>query len=120
MNQHNPTQDDGTRQIRIEGCEYRIPKTTLIEFLSLYGTVVSDIGEILFSGKTNPEDKNGGHNRTGNYIVKVRLERKIPELVPIMGKRVKFWYPGIQRLCSNCFGNHPKRVCHSQKIAWPI
>jgi hypothetical protein len=70
------------------------------------------------SDGTNPEDENDGNNRTGNYIVRVKLERKIPELVPIMGKRVKFFYPGIQRLCTNCFGNHPKRVCRSQKVPW--
>ena len=35
-----------------------------------------------------------------------------------MGKRVKFFYPGIQGLCTNCFGNHPKRVCRSQKVPW--
>ncbi len=29
-----------------------------------------------------------------------------------------FYYMVIQKLCPNCFGPHPKKVCHSQKSPW--
>ena len=31
---HYPVQDDRTRELRIFGCEYRVPKQTLVEVLS--------------------------------------------------------------------------------------
>ena len=111
--------DDGTRTVKVEGCEYRIPKNTLLEFISLYGEIKSAITEDLFEDGSNPDTETDGTNRTGTYSVKVKLARPIPQLLPILGRRIKIYYPGIQKLCTNCFGNHPKRVCHSRKVLWP-
>ncbi len=118
--QHNTRfkQDDGTRTVRIDGCEYRIPKETLLQVLSLYGTVLTDIVEVMFTDGCDPEKAENGSNRTGTYAVKIRLTKKIPQIIPIMGKRIKFAYPGIQRICTNCFGNHGKQVCQSKKVLW--
>ena len=106
-------QDDGTRTISIEGCEYRVPKEALIQFLSSYGEVTSDILEVVF------KDGNNQNNiRMGSYSVTVKLNRDLPQLAPIMGKRVKFFYKGIQKLCPKCFGPHHIKNCHSQKVQW--
>lgn len=35
-----------------------------------------------------------------------------------MGKRVKFHYKGVQKVCTNCFGPHPRKTCQSQKTPW--
>ena len=35
-----------------------------------------------------------------------------------MGKRLKIHYPGIQTLCTNCFGHHNKRNCQFRKVLW--
>ena len=56
-----------------------------------------------------------GTNRTGTYVAKVRLHSEIPELVPVDGRRVRISYPGIQILCTNCFGKHHKTKCQSLK-----
>ena len=113
-----PKQDDGTRTIKIDGCEYRNPKDVLLQVLSLYGTVLTDVVEVLLTDGCDPENTENGSNRTGTYAVKVRLTKKIPQLIPIMGKRIKISYQGIQRLCTNCFGNHAKQYCHSKKVMW--
>ncbi len=105
--------DDGTRNITIEGCEYRVTKEALITFLSSYGEVTSDILEVIFK-----DGSSGGSNRTGSYSVTVKLNKNLPQLAPIMGKRVKFYYRGIQKLCPKCFGLHPLKACHSKKRLW--
>jgi hypothetical protein len=33
-----------------------------------------------------------------------------------MGKRVKFFYKGIQKLCPKCFGSDQIKNCFSQKV----
>jgi hypothetical protein len=104
--------DDGTRIITIKGCEYRVPKESLVNFLSSYGEVVSDVLEVVVN-----EDDSGNCTRLGSYRVKVKLSRDLPHLAPIMGKRVNFHYKRIQKLCPNCFGPHPKKNCHSKKYA---
>jgi hypothetical protein len=88
--------DDGTRNITIEGCEYRVTNEALFSFLSTFGEVTSDILEVIFK-----EDSSGGSNRTGFYSVTVKLCKDLPQLVSIMGKRVKFYYSGIQNYVQN-------------------
>jgi hypothetical protein len=106
----NTQQDDGTRTVSIEGCEYRVPKEVLVSFLSCYGVITSDILEVVYKdGDTHD------NIRMGSYSVKVRLNRDLPQLAPIMGKRVKFYYKGIQKLCPKCFGSHHIKNCHSKK-----
>jgi hypothetical protein len=107
-------QDDGTRKIQIQGCEYRISKETLIKYLSNFGEIVSDIKEALFDDGGDPNAAQDGTNQTGNYYVKIKLNQDISQLLPILGKRIRIHYPGIQRLCTNRFGNHQKSNCHSK------
>jgi hypothetical protein len=90
----------------------------LIEFLSNFGEIVSDIKEPLFDDDGDPNAAEDGNNQTGNYNVKIKLNQDIPQLLPILGKRIRIHYPGIQRLCMNCFGNHQKSHCHSKKLTW--
>ena len=111
------TLDDGTRLLKIEGCEYRVPGDALRDFLSFFGKQKSEIVEDVFEDGVNVEG-DAGTNRTGTYSVTIKLDKKIPQLLPIMGKRVKVYYPGIQKLCPNCFGPHPKHVCQSKKVQW--
>jgi hypothetical protein len=89
-------EDDGTRLVKIEGCEYRVPKEALIDFLSNYGVICSDIREDIFDDGSGHDGSNKGNNRTGIYSVKVKLNRDLPQLAPIMGKRIKLYYKGIR------------------------
>ena len=42
----------------------------------------------------------------------------MPELLPVAGRRIRISYPGVQILCTNCFGKHHKSKCGSPKIAF--
>jgi hypothetical protein len=106
--------DDGTRKIKTKGCEYRISKATLIEFLFYYGEFKSDIVETMFENGVTNHDVSG-KNRRGTNTVKIKLTKEILQLLPILGKQINIYYPGISRLCPNCFGRHPKPACKSKR-----
>ena len=55
-------------------------------------------------------------NHSNNGLVK--LDRDIPELLPMYGRRIKIYHGGIQKFCKNCFGKHPTKNCESQKVQW--
>jgi len=44
----------------------------------------------------------------------------LPEILPIKGQRIKFYYPGIKVLCLRCYkSGHPKWECNQQfKTNW--
>jgi hypothetical protein len=82
--------DDRTRKLVNKGCKYRVPRLTLIEFLSHFGDLKSDIEEKLFNdGGTSETD---GTHRTQNYTVKIKLKKEISNILPIIGKRIKITY----------------------------
>ena len=110
------TMDSDSTTVHIEGCEYRIPELLLIEALSQWGELMSGIREEVFE---DPHDSEGT-NRTGTYTVQMRITKPIPQYLPLNGKRVKIFYKGIKKLCTYCFGPHPRKRCDSEKVPWPM
>ena len=107
--------DDGVRIVKIEGCDYRVPEQEILAWLELYGVIRSELVEDCYFTDDGDSD---GTNRTGVYSVKMEIHHDIPQLLPMSGKRIRVYYKSIQKLCTNCFGPHPKRVCRSQKRQW--
>ena len=111
----NEPRTDGVKAVKIEGCEYRVPKDEILRWLSHYGEVTSELEEDCFREETPTM----GTNRTGNYTVMMKLDRPIPQLLPMCGRRVKMYHAGIQKLCTNCFGHHKKQFCQAaEKVPW--
>ena len=108
------SRDDGSRIVNVEGCEYRVPKEEIIAWLELYGCVKSELVEDCFKDEQDTE----GTNRTGSYSIKMKLDQDIPQMLPMSGRKIKIYYRGIQKLCTNCFGKHQKRNCQSKKVPW--
>ena len=54
----------------------------------------------------------------GTYVVKMRLIKPIPQFLPISGKKIRIYYNGIRRQCTNCYGGHAKQNCRNQKLEW--
>ena len=52
-------QDDGTRELKIFGCEYRVPKQTLVDMLNYYDELQSDIVEELFKDGETGSSRGG-------------------------------------------------------------
>ena len=111
----NLRDDDGLKVVKIEGCEYRIPEENILAWLSLYGETTSKLEEDRF----RDESEATGNNRTGNYSIMMRLNQNIPQLLPMCGRRIKIYHAGIQKLCTNCFGEHKKQHCQvKDKTPW--
>ena len=111
----NTSQEDGIKVVKIEGCEYRLAEDEILAWLSLYGETVSELKEDTF----RDENHKTGNNRTGNYSIMMRLEKNIPQLLPMHGRRIKMYHAGIQKLCTHCFGPHRKQNCTvDEKVPW--
>jgi hypothetical protein len=112
-----PQAPKGATILEVEGCEYKVPDASLVNFLGFFGEIYSEIVEDTVEDGISP---NGdvGTNGTETYSVKVKLLRSIPQLIFIMRKRVKIYFPGILKLCQNCFGPHSKHACHSKHVQW--
>ena len=111
----NSKPEDNSTVVKIEGCDYQVPEEQIITWLSHYGEIKTELEEDLFKDS----NETGGNNRTGNYSIMMILEHKIPQLLPMNGRRVKIYHKGIDKLCTKCFGVHRKSDCKSEvKIAW--
>ena len=112
--QKSKTQEDGSTQIKITGCEYKVSSQQLKEVLSHWGTVTSEPKEEVFH---DPHDTDGT-NRTGVYVVRMILENEIPELIPFSGLRIKIQHPDIKKLCTSCYGEHLRKTCNKAGRTW--
>ena len=98
--------------MKIVGCNYEISEDETQVRLELYGEVRSEIEEIA------TQDKEGEHFfGTGSYIVKIKLNRLIPHIIPVHGLKVKCTDSGMKTQCRNCYGYHPAKMTeeHPQK-----
>jgi hypothetical protein len=39
-------------------------------------------------------------------------------LIPMHGKRIRLYYRGIIKRCTNCFGAHQRKNCKEEKVPW--
>ena len=42
----------------------------------------------------------------------------MPQLIPMHGKRIRLYYRGIIKRCTNCFGAHQRKNCKEEKVPW--
>ena len=113
--------DGQTRWVKIEGCEYRVEKEELKTWMNYLGNVITEITE----DRVNLDDESSGDEETpgftvgtGIYSVKMRLTSELPQFVPICGKRIRLYYKDIPKVCTNCFGRHPRKGCTEDKVPW--
>ena len=56
---------------------------------------------------------------TGNYWVTVRLEKPIPQFLPMQGRKIEIYYRAMEQMCVNCYGSgHKKKDCTNPKKEW--
>jgi hypothetical protein len=110
-------QDEGFRWVKVEGCEYRLEEKQIIDWLSHFGEVKSEISEDTHEGS---DDSSDDLPPVGNgiYSVRMKLERDMPQLIPMHGKRIRLYYRGIIKRCTNCFGAHQRKNCKEEKVPW--
>jgi hypothetical protein len=76
--------------------------------------------EILEDTHEDSDDSSDDLPPVGNgiYSVQMKLKQDMPQLVPIHGKRVRLYYRGIVKRCTNCFGIHQRKNCTEEKVPW--
>ena len=119
-----PMQDNTenqTRWVKIEGCEYRVEKDELLTWMNYLGDTISEITEdrVNLDDESGSDEENPGFSvGTGIYSVKMRITRDLPQFVPICGKRIRLYYRDIPKICTQCFGRHPRKGCVMDKVPW--
>ena len=70
--------------------------------------------EEVFEDPLDPD----GTNRTGIYLLRIKLSQEIPELIPLDGLRIKILHHQVKKLCTRCYEAHLKKNCDGDKKSW--
>ena len=92
---------DDTKEVKIDGCNYELGESEITDWLEHYGTIKSELEEIATAGDTD-----GPPIGTGSYTLKMKLNRLIPNVLPMHGLKVKCSYQGVKKQCGNCYDYH--------------
>jgi hypothetical protein len=100
--------------VKVEGCEYRLEENQILEWLSYFGEVKTNLFE---DTHEESDDSSDDLPPVGNgiYSVKMKLTKDMPQLIPMHGKRVRLYYRGITKRCTNCFGTHQRKQSRMKK-----
>jgi len=81
------------------------------EWVELYGFIQGEI-------RITTDEKDGIAD--DDIEIDILLTKALPEILPIKGQRIKFYYPGIKTLCLKCYrSGHPKWECNQDfKTNW--
>ena len=113
-----PYADTGMRWVKIEGSNFRVEKEKMIEWLSYFGEITSEITEDTHEGSDDSADDLPPCGN-GIYSVRMKVKREMPQFMPMYGKRIRLYYRGIVKRCSNCFHAHMRSQCRNTKVTWP-
>jgi hypothetical protein len=109
-------EDTGLRYVKVEGCECRVKKEQIIAWLSSFGEIKSELTEDVYEESDDSENDMPLGN--GIYSVRMKIERDMPQFIPMHGKRVRLYYRGIVKRCTNCFQQPQQKFCKNEKVPW--
>ena len=112
-----PDTDPNVRWVKIEWADYGLREEQIIAWMEMFGEKAGELTEDVHPMPPN-SDSEAEPYCTGTYSIKMRLRTDIPQIIPMCGKRIRVYHKGIQKLCTNCFGNHQRRNCRSTKVPW--
>ena len=69
--------DDGTRRVRIVGCDYKLLESEILDWLGLFGEVLSEIKEEIYEESDDEQRKVMPPVGNGNYLVTMRLSTSL-------------------------------------------
>jgi hypothetical protein len=102
--------------IKVEGAEYELPKDEIVAWLGKFGNPVTELTE---DKERDSSDSDENEYFNGIYSIKMDLETKAPQFLPISGKKIRIYYKGIEKRCVKCFGTgHLKKDCTSARKDW--
>jgi hypothetical protein len=121
---YNHGREEGFKWVRIEGAEYRVDEEVTRKWLLKYGELINNFAEekMAYEPDSSDEEDEEAYKvpvHTGKYVVKMRIDRPIPQILPIDGRRIRIYYKGIRKQCNNCFEmGHMKRDCKERRKDW--
>ena len=115
IEEENEQEERNVYDVTVSGCDYCVEETEIMEWLGVYGETFGKLSENVFREEEFPKAKPTGN---GTYTVKMRLDRPIPQFLPMYGKKVRVDHKSQQVMCTNCYGRHPRKVCKSEKVPW--
>ena len=108
--------DDGTRLVRIIGCDYKLLESEITDWLTLFGEILSEITEEIYEDLDDPTSLKLPPVGNGNYLVTMKLKKDLPNWLPIYGRRVCIEYKGNRKQCNWCYGPHLRKFCKNEKM----
>ena len=112
------------KRVKIKGCKWSIEEEVLEKWLSNYGLLVTPITEEMHreSDEESEEDEEELEQPplgTGNLCVKMKLDRSIPQFLPIMGRKIEIYYRGVEFICTRCYNHgHKRNDCQTERTDW--
>jgi hypothetical protein len=79
--------------IKVEGAEYELPKDEIVAWLGKFGNPVTELTE---DKERDSSDSDENEYFNGIYSIKMDLETKPPQFLPISGKKIRIYYKGIE------------------------
>ena len=56
---------------------------------------------------------------TGNLWVTMKLDKKIPQFIPMCGRKIEIYHRGIDITCTNCYKEgHKRQDCQNERVTW--
>jgi hypothetical protein len=107
-------QDTGFPWVKVEGCESRLEEKQIIDWLSHFGEVKSEISEDTHEGSDDSSDDHlpGGN---GIYSVRMKLERDMPQLMPMHGKKDQTLLPRHYQKMQDLFWSPSEKELQQRK-----
>ena len=106
--------ENDVRWVKIEGCDHQLTEEQIRYGLEPYGELLTPIREDIHDDSDSEREIIGN----GTYSVKMKLQKPIPQFLPMHSKRIRIYHNGISKLCSNCYGHHTRRQCRNEKRPW--
>ena len=116
--------------IRFGNTNYELYENEISEWIKLYGKQESTIMEesVAYNNDEQSQEKLQDHalnpensstsrilaKGTGNYLVKIRLARSIPSIVPMFGLKIRVSYDGMKKMCERCYGYHRRNATSTE------
>ena len=116
---------DNTR-LKLKNCKWSLEENDINEWLSYYGTVTTPITEETYresddetAGEDEEDEQDCPPLGTGNLWVTMKLGWKIPQFLPMMGRKIEVYHRGIVQTCVNCYGKgHKRQDCKNERVHW--
>jgi len=112
---------ESTKWIRFEDVSWLVEKNKIVAWMKHYGIVMTDVEETCDKvfDEVDDSDDDDVPLGTGVWSIKIRMTKQLPQYLPMCGKKIKVYYKGIAKQCTNCYvDGHIKKDCTNSKKEW--